>query len=91
MYQNPHDPDNKVITQKVKEWIIEKFNPNSNLQIEIIEIGCLDDNCPCVQTHIKVVSDTEKNFLIGKPLYLIRKWDINNLIITKNAFNLELN
>ncbi|TAG56484.1 MAG: hypothetical protein EAZ27_04915 [Cytophagales bacterium] len=75
-FQNPRDPENIEITKKVKEWVMEKFTVSDISFISINEISCSDGCCPNSRTQILVLGNYNFDFLIGKPLTYIRKWDI---------------
>lgn len=76
MIKNPFDPENKIITVKVQEWIRLKYNVSTDVPIIINEVGCADASCLCVQTLISIQSEPVRTVRIGKPLTLVRKWDI---------------
>jgi hypothetical protein len=49
---------------------------------QVIEAGCADERCPCVQTSI-YFNDTK--IVIGKPLVYVRKWDIDTAFSMQKA------
>lgn len=77
MIKNPFDPENLLITQKVKEWIRAHYSLDDDIEILIKEQRCLDTSCMCVQTSISIANLPLPNIIIGKPLCLVRKWDID--------------
>lgn len=82
MFKNPNDPNNIVITQKVKEWLMLRYDLKSDDGLEVSEIPCNEINCPDMETLLRIplVSGVIRELRIRKPLVYIRKWDIDALI-----------
>lgn len=77
--QNPNDPHNLEITKMVISWVIEKFNLPADCQVEVLEISCADGCCPNTQTKIIISTPSICQYIVGKPLMYVRKWDIKLL------------
>jgi hypothetical protein len=75
IFKNPFDPNNELIIQKIKIWIVKKYKliPET-ANISVNEVGCGDSNCPCVKTNISFGKN--QKIIISKPLVFIRQWDI---------------
>jgi hypothetical protein len=92
MFSNPLDPYNKVISSKINEWLLyyEIIEPDTYLEI-LEKPHCNDRQCPDISTTI---TWNDKNgakiqLTICKPLFYIRKWDIENHLhaITYTGFS----
>jgi hypothetical protein len=81
MHINPADPQNNLLKAKIKEWIEKALGQSVELK-QVIEAGCADERCPCVQTSI-YFNDTK--IVIGKPLVYVRKWDIDTAFSMQKA------
>jgi len=78
MFINPRDPDNKIITSKISEWVLSFDEIPRDAHVQIREVTCNDPGCNHTDTYITIEasSDFKKELMIRKPLVYIRKWDI---------------
>ena len=81
-FKNPHDPDNRIITAKIQEWVRSVMKIEENAVVEIMELNCADPGCMDKETRIIIVNTKEDNkqFRIHKPLVFVRKPDIDHLM-----------
>jgi hypothetical protein len=80
LFRNPNDPDNQIIRQKIKEWLLEYLAINPSSVISIEEIPCWEPNCPDIFTKIIYTSQGQsQELIIHKPLTFVRKIDIKGL------------
>lgn len=82
MFRNPFDEGNVKITRKVKEWVTTRFMLSDSDIIMVMEVKCIDPNCPDYETKITILKSNGQNanYKIRKPLTFVRKWDIDALI-----------
>lgn len=83
MYNNPKDPDNYIIKNKIKDWLVKYSLASSSVSLEITELKCADDHCPCITTVLSVEGDEICKYQIAKPLVFVREWDIKGLLLQK--------
>ncbi len=81
-FKNPNDPDNRVITAKVQEWIRTKMNLGEEALVQVLELNCADPGCMDKETRILVTvyNQPMRQFRIHKPLVYVRKPDIDQLV-----------
>lgn len=79
MFTNPRDPDNKIITNKITEWVLSFESVPKDVTLQVREVTCNDSSCNHTETHISIEGSTnyKKELIIRKPLVYIRKWDID--------------
>ena len=79
-FQNPNDPDNILLMQTLKKWLIQKFSDCTESDIHITELACTDPHCVHTETLFTITKNAEKqHYKVAKPLVYIRKWDIEAL------------
>ena len=81
-FKNPHDPDNIIITGKVREWVREKMKLTEDTLIQVIELNCADPGCMDKETRILLTSPSSGmiQYRVHKPLVYVRKPDIDQLV-----------
>jgi hypothetical protein len=86
-FTNEFDPNNKIITRKIKEWVKQYFKLQDHAcVIMVTEVRCVEENCPDVETVISIIKQPEPmHFKIGKPIMYVRATDIYEL--SKNNKN----
>lgn len=81
MFKNPNDPDNQMIRDKIKEWLLQYLHIDQSSVSSIDEVPCRDPGCPDIFTRIVCIQNTEpKEFIVHKPLTFVRKVDIKALV-----------
>ncbi|WP_072355968.1 hypothetical protein [Cytophaga hutchinsonii] len=78
MFVNPRDPDNKIITGKILEWVLTFDEIPRDARVAAREVTCNDPGCNHTDTYITIEGPNafKKELMIRKPLVYIRKWDI---------------
>ena len=83
IFRNPHDPDNKIIIEKIAEWVREKFNISGGIAIHVKEMDCADPHCVDMETVVSLIEEGKiiKTIRVHKPIVYVRKWDIDQIKI----------
>lgn len=78
MFVNPRDPDNKIINNKILEWVLSFEEIPRDVSVHTREVTCNDSGCNHTDTYITIegLNAFKKEIMIRKPLVYIRKWDI---------------
>lgn len=80
MFKNPNDPDNQIIRENIKEWLLQYHGIDPTMVHSIEEIPCRDPGCPDIFTRIVYTQGVDrKEFIVHKPLTFVRKIDIKAL------------
>jgi hypothetical protein len=94
-FNNPLDPENVEIRKAIRSWVIEKLSLDTEkYAIEINENTCTEPYCIHSETLIIIAAEatylnekTSENlyYSISKPIIFVRKIDIQNMQLRKNA------